>query len=136
MAANDLIGATDLFQFAREMTRALVKEVAREVLAGLQGPQTAEGWIDQRRSPLGARLHCKAVRRRLSAGKGGARHDQGRRLYLLTPEALNEEMMQSPKPGLRKTRPAPALSTVSPASGKDARVQARLEELRALRRGK
>ncbi len=46
--------------------------------------------LAQKGSPLGARRHIRAVRRRVAAGEAGA-SIVGRR-YLLTREALNEEL--------------------------------------------
>lgn len=91
---------SDLFELAREIGRALGREVAAEVVAALGGRGSHQGWIDQTQSPLGAKLHCAAVRRRKAEGKGGA-EIKGRK-HLLTSAALEEEMVHSPKPGLRK----------------------------------
>ncbi len=68
-----------------------------------QGTGGGDDWVDQSASPMGSRLHCAAVRRRRAEGKGGAAIKNRR--HLLTREALAEEMMHSPKPGLRKAGP-------------------------------
>jgi hypothetical protein len=49
-----------------------------------------DGLVDQRRTPLGPRRHADAVKRRLARGEPGA-SKVGRR-YLLTPDALQEEL--------------------------------------------
>lgn len=98
MAAEDLLGV-----LARVLERAATE--LRGVTAGGSSdpaPGGKQRWIDQEESPLGPRLHNPAVRRRLAEGKGGARI-RGR-IHELTPEALQEELLRSIKPGLRKTR--------------------------------
>lgn len=50
-------------------------------------------WINQKDSPLGPRRHCAAVRRRVGEGKEDATI-LGKR-FLLTQEALNEEMVRA-----------------------------------------
>lgn len=56
------------------------------------------GHVDQRRSPLGRRRHCAAVRRRVLAGDEGAaivgRH------FLLSPQALRDELALASQPGV------------------------------------
>ena len=87
----------------------------------------AEGWIDQTKSVLGARLHNRAVRRRLEEGSGGAAIVYRR--HLLSPAAYEAEIMRSPKPGLRKTQgPALIRDTVTPST-----AAATLDRLRRLR---
>lgn len=70
----------------------LVDELAHRVAAiVVQRLRDAPaGMIDQSASPLGARRHCAAVKRRLARGEAGAAK-VGRR-YLLSPEALSEEL--------------------------------------------
>jgi hypothetical protein len=48
------------------------------------------GMVDQSASPLGGRRHCAAAKRRMARGEPGAAK-VGRR-YLLSPEALSEEL--------------------------------------------
>jgi hypothetical protein len=66
--------------------------VARAVRKALATAET-DGMKPQQGSPLGPRRHCEAVRRRLAAGLPGAAH-VGRR-YLLTPDALAEELSRT-----------------------------------------
>ncbi len=61
-------------------------------------------WLDQGQSPLGARRHIRAVRARIARGGAGAARS-GRR-YLLSAEALAEEL----------ERPAMASSDALPAA--------------------
>jgi hypothetical protein len=59
--------------------------------------------IDQHKSRLSVRRHCAAVRRRRAEGKGGAFISGGGRLFLLTPEAHQEELDHG-----SPSRPGPA----------------------------
>jgi hypothetical protein len=68
---------------------AIADRVAAVVVQRLRG-DTRDGWIDQRRSPLGARRHCAVARARMDRGEVGAAK-VGRR-YLLSQEALNEAL--------------------------------------------
>lgn len=61
--AHDALGA---------LLAPLASRIADEVIARLTGGD--EGWIDQHGSPLGARIHCRAIRRGELAG-----HRLGRR---------------------------------------------------------
>jgi hypothetical protein len=95
----------DLLEAAHGLVRLLQRTIASALQGAQQGHPGGSGgpessWVDQHQSSLSVRQHCKAVRRRRAEGKGGAAI-QGRR-YLLTREALWEEMGRSPKPGLRK----------------------------------
>jgi hypothetical protein len=65
-------------------------EIAAEV-----GAERAE-WIDQHRSPLGPRRHCRAVAARVADGSPNAAII-GRR-QLLSQEALSEELARGAKP--------------------------------------
>jgi hypothetical protein len=66
--------------------------VARAVRRALNSAAD-DGLISQAGSPLGSRRHCNAVRRRLASGAHGAAK-VGRR-YLLTPDALAEELSRT-----------------------------------------
>jgi hypothetical protein len=90
-------GAEDLAELARAFGRIVERIAAREA-----EPETDGDWVDQSNSPLGARLHCAAVRRLCEEGRRDLATVKNRR-HLLTRAALREEMMRSPKPGLRKT---------------------------------
>jgi hypothetical protein len=97
----------------------LAERLAVRVAARLKAPDP--NMISQEGSPLGARRHCAAVRRRVARAQPGAAI-VGRR-YLLSPEALSEEL------GLRG-RPSS-----TPTSDAD-RVRAELDrELRLVKRG-
>lgn len=67
---------------------ALADFIAAKVERRLRA--AAPGMIDQARSPLGARRHCAAVKRRLARGEPGA--SLVGRKHLLTEEALSEEL--------------------------------------------
>jgi len=112
---------------AEDVLGPLARLIARAVVEELR-PKGE--WVDQHESELGPRLHCAAVRRRRAEGLGGAAI-KGRR-HLLTREALQEEMMRCPKPGLRKCRKEPGTTP----SSREARVQATVDRLRLIRRGK
>jgi hypothetical protein len=66
----------------------LADRLAARVVSRLRDGEP--GMVDQAASPLGARRHCAAVKRRLARGEGGAAN-VGRR-FMLTPEALHEEL--------------------------------------------
>lgn len=69
--------------------------VARAVRRALNTADD-DGMRPQQGSPLGPRRHCEAVKRRLAEGLFGAAHI-GRR-YLLSPEALAEELAGISRP--------------------------------------
>lgn len=74
----------------RAWLEGILRKVVREELAAVQHP--SDGWRDQRHSALGPRRHCLAVRRRLHADP----RDSGAKIigdrYLLTPDAILEEL--------------------------------------------
>jgi len=126
----------DLLEAAQGLVRLLQRTIVSALRGARQDAGEADGgpesrWVDQHESDLSVRQHCKAVRRRRAEGKGGAAI-QGRR-YLLTREALWEEMGRSPKPGLRKCGPRNA----GPAGGDPTRhetvARETAEKLRRLR---
>ena len=75
---------TGLDQLLDELAQRVAAVVVERLQAG------APGMVDQASSPLGARRHCAAVRRRMARGEAGAAV-VGRR-HLLTTEALGEEL--------------------------------------------
>lgn len=80
----------ELGGFGKALGTWIAKELARELRAA-----NSDGWIPQDKSDLGPRVHCRAVRRRMKEGRLDAtivRRD-GRRVYLMSPEALQEEMV-------------------------------------------
>jgi hypothetical protein len=125
--------AGDLVELARAFS-AIVEAIAGRAA---EGDGAAEpGWLDQHHSDLTVRQHCQAVRRRRAEGKPGA-SVKGRR-YLLTREALWEEMTSVAKPGLRKCGTArPDTRNGGPATpppGRHATVaEATAEKLRRIR---
>ena len=74
--------------FGTAFARQVAKELARELKAA-----NANDWVSQRGSPLGSRRHCARVRDRVERGSGDAVIDTGRKLFLMSPEALKEEML-------------------------------------------
>lgn len=66
------------------------------------------GMVDQHGSPLGNRRHISAVRRRLASGEGGAAK-VGRR-YLLSTEALSNELTAKSKSKPKTAKPGTAMS--------------------------
>jgi hypothetical protein len=74
----------------------LVDEIAQRVAAIVvtRLREGEPGMIDQSASPLGARRHCAAAKRRMARGEPGAAK-VGRR-YLLSREALREELGRRP----------------------------------------
>jgi hypothetical protein len=92
--------------------------------------------VPQSVSPLGPRKHREAVRRRVQNNEGGAFIDANGRKYLLTREALAEELRlrQTPKPSAAAsaaptsgdpTTPAAATSAAPGGSDPDAAAYAR-----------
>jgi hypothetical protein len=73
-----------------EWFEALLRRVVREELVAAGHP--VDGWRDQRQSPLGPRNHCRAVRRRLEANPQDAGAKKVGDRFLLTADALAEEM--------------------------------------------
>jgi hypothetical protein len=71
-----------------ELESVIARAVRRALHAATDGEMIPQG-----RSPLGPRRHAEAVKRRLAAGQPGAAH-VGRK-YLLSPDALNEEMSRT-----------------------------------------
>lgn len=55
-----------------------------------ESAQDRREWVSQSESPIGRRKHIQAVRRRMQVGLGGA--GQSGRRYLLSPEAIAEEL--------------------------------------------
>lgn len=81
------------FQLLARVLRAATDEcdaIARE------SAEDRREWVCQSESPLGPRRHIAAVRRRLRAGTEGA--GQAGRKYLLSPEALAEELGRPVEP--------------------------------------
>jgi hypothetical protein len=64
----------------------LIEQVETDPLAA------AVGLIDQHQSRMSVRRHCAAVRRRRAEGKTDAFITGGGRVFLLTPEAHQEEL--------------------------------------------
>jgi hypothetical protein len=80
---------------------AMAKQIARELHALRAG--NSDGWVDQHSSELAPRVHCRVVRRRMQEGLLDAtivRRD-GKRAYLLSPDALREEVVGKSRPGVK-----------------------------------
>lgn len=81
---------------------AMAKQIARELHA--LRAANSDGWVDQHSSELAPRVHCRVVRQRMAEGRLDAtivRRD-GKRAYLLTPDALREEVVGKPRPGVKR----------------------------------
>lgn len=77
----------------------LLDDLAERVVKRLGGG--FDGWVDQGTSPLGSRRHRSIVGRRMATGRPGAAI-VGRR-YLLSKEALTEELEAMGKPPVEET---------------------------------
>jgi hypothetical protein len=133
------VAADELLEALRVVARALVPEIASALRGGGAGSDAGgpySQWVDQHESDLTPREHCKAARRRIAEGKGGVKRAPGRR-YLMTREAVWEEMCSIPKPGLRKCGAQPETRNAEPAtatpSRRDSIREATAERLRQLR---
>lgn len=76
--------------FGKALGTWIAKELARELRS-----DNSDGWIPQDKSELSPRVHCRVVRRRMKEGRLDATivRRQGRKVYLMSPEALREEMV-------------------------------------------
>lgn len=115
----------------------LLDEIADRVAARILKAQSR--MISQSASELGPRKHREAVKRRIDQGLDGA-VIRGRR-FLLTPEALREELMRPCKERSRaKAPPRPGLVKTDAASDRAAEVasfeRGLLNGLRGVRREK
>jgi hypothetical protein len=95
-------------------------------------------WVDQRNTPLGRNAHCAAVRRRVDEAKGtGAEPDAvitPKGVYLMSPEAVLDELKRLALDRLRRVQPKPANETTEPGGEPPDSDRARLlERLRGLR---
>lgn len=71
---------------------AFAKQVAKELARELRAANDSD-WVSQHDSPLGNRRHCAAVRRRVGRGCTDAVIDIGRKRFLMSREALKDEML-------------------------------------------
>jgi hypothetical protein len=79
----------------------LIDVIAERVEARL----TRSGrFIAQQGSPLGARYHRAAVKRRIERQEGGAYVDARQRRFLLTPDALEQELARRNQEYLEQRR--------------------------------
>lgn len=85
----------------RELVSAVLTVV--KILGSVCGQNDSSHLVDQSESLLGPRRHINAVKRRIRLGKPGA-SKVGRR-YLLTREALTEELKQGEKPSKPAAKP-------------------------------
>lgn len=115
---------------------AMVRRIVAEELRG-RDPRL----VEQGLSPLGARVHCAAVRRRLAEVEAGERQIAGAfirgRTYFLTQEAVAEELGRGTRPGLAKARAKPRPGGDGESSDGDgtAREQASYDRLERRYRG-
>jgi hypothetical protein len=102
--------------FANELAAALAKELRA----------SNDEWVSQVNSPLGPRVHCSMVRRRVARGLPDAVID-GKR-FLMTREALVDEMRsRGMKRPLAKAEPASAAAhEPEPPTGVKARLLRKL----------
>jgi hypothetical protein len=82
---------TSLDDILGRLGKAFAAEVARELAKELRAAND-DGWVSQANSPLGPRRHCRAVRRRMGEGRLDCTRDG--KLYLMTRDALREEMLR------------------------------------------
>lgn len=82
--------------------QTLAGAIAAAVVRELRQPGEDQ-WVSQADSPLGSRLHCRAVRRRVNAGDPGAAIV--RRKHLLSNQALAEELRRQPAQKRKSSRP-------------------------------
>jgi hypothetical protein len=104
-----------------------MRKVVRDELAAAGHP--ADGWRDQRRSTLGPRRHCLAVRRRLEADPNDPSAKIVGDRFLLTAEALAEELDRLGLKSGPATAPAPRKPQSPEAEAKE-RVQRRLRQVK------
>jgi hypothetical protein len=109
-----------LGRFGKAFAQEVAKELAKELRAA------NDEWVSQINSPLGPRVHCSMVRRRVARGLPDAVID-GKR-FLMTREALVEEMRaRGMKRPLAKTEPEGAAEAVAePPTGVKARLLRKL----------
>ena len=97
------MNATTLESMLDEFAERVAAKVTEKLASG-----GMPGALDQSRSPLGRRRHIAAARRRIASGQPGAAQ-VGRR-YLMSPEALSEELARTS--GRHVDPPAPASGSV------------------------
>lgn len=68
----------------------IIEAIADRVVAKLAS--TTHRMVSQHGSPLGPRIHRKAVKRRLDRGEGGAAVSPDGRRFMLSHDALAEEL--------------------------------------------
>ncbi len=88
-------GAVDLTAGLDVLIDTMARRIARFLAEQLRGDGEQEGLIDQWQSPLGARRHCAAVRRRVEARPRLPGADIVGRRHFLTREALADELKRA-----------------------------------------
>jgi hypothetical protein len=114
---------TSLDDILGKLGRELAAEIARALAKELRGAND-DGWVSQANSPLRPRRHCAAVRRRMGEGRTDCTRDG--KLYLMTREALQEEM-------LRLGKKTPTVKAI-PVEGAEPTTSVRCRLLRKLGR--
>lgn len=110
-----------------EWLEGLLRRVVREEVAAAGHP--ADNWRDQSQSPvLGSRRHCRAVRRRLAANPQDPSAKRVGDRFLLTQEAVLEELdLIGRRPD---AHPPAATKPSTPEDEALARVQRRLQRVK------
>lgn len=111
-----------------DILRGLVKALAKEVANELRSPDDNE-WVSQHGSPLGPRVHCRAVRGRVERGLPDATINRGPRgkLFRMTKSALVEEMrIRGQKRPLAKATAADQEAVTEPPTGVKERLLRKL----------
>lgn len=109
-----------------ELLEGLLRRIVREEVAAAGHP--SDEWRDQSQSPiLGSRRHCRAVRRRLAANPQDPSAKRVGDRFLLTPEAIAEELDRA---GHRPDRQPAAPKPPTPEDEAIARVQRRLQKVK------
>lgn len=111
---NDILG-----RFGKAFAAEVAKELAKELRSA-----NDDGWVSQDKSSMPARVHCAAVRRRVESGLPDAMIDVKLKRFLMTKDAMLEEMRaRGQKRPLAKTA---ARSASEPESGPPTGVRERI----------
>ena len=103
MVAGNMDLGNDVEDLVDDLVEAFQRKFRRKLMRIVQ--EETEGkdprWVDQSMSVLGPRTHIKACKRRLAENLPGARK-HGTRRYLLSQEAIAEELGRRVSPGVKK----------------------------------
>ena len=125
---TDAMGA--LAELFGGLFEPMLRKVVREELDARCHP--SDDWRDQRQDRLlTPRQHCKAVRRRLAENPSDPWAKKiGKNRYLLTTDAIAEELNRLGRPQIAKIKPPKPEKTLSPEEEARERVQRRLQRLK------